>query len=466
VPSVGSFEDYLDVHHDRFVDELKEFLRIPSVSTDPARKGEVDRCACFTAEALRRAGLSRVEVCPTGGHPAVVASWEGAPGAPTVLLYGHYDVQPEEPVERWSSPPFEPVVREGRIYARGSADDKGQVHLHIKAMEALLSTRKKLPVNLKIVIEGEEEIGSPHLAPFIRKNKDRLKADLVLISDTTLFGPGIPSITYGLRGLSYFEIEVTGPNRDLHSGHFGGAVDNPAETLARLLSRLKDDQGRVTVPGFYDDVVPLTGSEREGLARLPHDDGKYRKDLEVGALKGEAGYTTLERMWARPTLEINGLRSGWGGAGAKTVLPSKAIAKVSMRLVPDQRPDKIAELFSRHVRSPAPAGCRVEVRELHGARPYMVSPDHPALQAGARAFRRAYGKEPVFIREGGSIPITADFQDILGVPSVLLGFGLPDENAHGPDENLDLENYRMGMRTAAYFYEEVAGSMRGISTGR
>ncbi len=438
------------------VEELKEFLAIPSVSTDPAHAADVRRCAEWCRDALDEAGFDAAEVIDTAGHPVVYAEWTGAPDAPTVLFYGHYDVQPVDPLDLWTTPPFEASVRDGRIYARGSADDKGQVFAHIKAWEAWLAEEGRLPCNVKVLLEGEEEIGSENLEPFIRDHHERLAADVVMISDSPMFARGVPSLCYGLRGLCYMELRVRGARSDLHSGSFGGAVANPAMALARVLASLKDHEDHVAIEGFYDHVRPLSERERAEFRKLPFNEIEYRQQLGVPELVGEAGFTTLERVWARPTLDVNGLLSGFTGAGAKTVLPGEAMAKVSMRLVPDQDPDEIAELFQRHVERATPPGVTVQVEELHGARAYLAPLDHPANRAARRALSRGFDAEAVFTREGGSIPVTVTFQERLGLTSILMGFGLPDENAHAPDENLDLENLHGGTLAAAWFYREYA----------
>lgn len=445
---------YLESNRDRYLDELFEFLRIPSVSTDPDRKDDVVRAAEFVADQLRSAGIDKVEVVPTDGHPIVYGEKIQDPSKPTALVYGHYDVQPVDPIELWESGPFEPTIRDGHLYARGSADDKGQVFIHFKSAEAYHKLGKPLPVNLKYLIEGEEEIGSPHLERFIRDRQADLKADTVMISDTAMFARGVPSICCGLRGLAYFQIDVQGPSGDLHSGSFGGPVGNPAFELARILAALKDDRGRVTVPGFYDDVRELTEQEQQEFASLPFDPEEFMKETGVKALNGEQGYTPLEQFWSRPTLEVNGLLSGFTGEGAKTVLPAKAMAKVSTRLVPDQDYRKIARQVSDYARSLAPDWVDVQVSYLHGGKPWVANLDHPALKAASRAVKRGFGKRPVFQREGGTIPIVATFDELLGVPTVLMGIGLPDENAHAPNERLLLEHFYAGIQSAAYFLEE------------
>lgn len=436
------------------LEDLKTFLRIPSVSTDPARGGEVRRAARWLAERLSGLGC-RVEVRETPGHPIVYGEWTGAPGRPTLLVYGHYDVQPEDPVEEWTSPPFEPAIRDGAIYARGAADDKGQVLIHLKAAEAWLRAEGRLPVNLKFLIEGEEEVGSPNLEPFVMAEAGRLKADAIAISDTAMLAKGVPALCVGLRGIVYCQVDLQGPATDLHSGIFGGSVANPAGVLCRLLAGLTDAQGRVTIPGFYDDVRPITRAEREAFAVLPFDETAYRESLGVPALDGEAGFTTLERRWARPTFEVNGLQAGFTGTGSKTVLPARAMAKVSMRLVPDQDPEKIVRAFEATLRRHCPPSVTLTLTRMHGSKPWLAPTDHPVLQAGARALERGFGRRPVFIREGGSIPIVTTLTDRLGVPILLLGFGLPDENAHAPDERLDLENFSRGIQTVAHLYREL-----------
>ncbi|MBI4551169.1 MAG: dipeptidase [Candidatus Latescibacteria bacterium] len=448
----------IDTHRDASLEGLKAFLRIPSVSTHPPHKPDVLRCAEFVAAEMRRIGLRQVEVTPTTGHPIVYGEWLDAPGKPTVLMYGHYDVQPPEPLDLWDSGPFDPTVRGDNLYARGATDDKGQVWLHLKALDAHLTQTGRLPVNVKLLIEGEEEIGSPHLDAYVRANQDRLRADVVLISDTTMFDYDQPSICYGLRGLVYMEIEVQGPSKDLHSGGFGGSVANPVQALAEILTALKDPDGRITIPGFYDDVQPLTPEERAALAALPFDEDAYRTRLGVSALAGETGYSTLERIWARPTLEVNGILGGFTGEGSKTIIPSRGMAKVSMRLVPDQTPDRIAALFEEHVTRLAPPTVTVTVKRHSSGKPVLTPTDQSAVQAAAHALERGFGKKPVFIREGGSIPVVATFREVLGLPTVLMGFGLPDCDAHAPNEKFNLKNFYRGMVSAAWFYEELGKS--------
>ena len=448
--------DYLKTHRERHLRELFDFLRIPSISAKSEHRDDTRRAAEWLVERMLEAGLQTAEVIPTGGHPIVIGEWRGAPeGAPTLLVYGHYDVQPPEPLDEWVSPPFEPEVRDGRIFARGSVDDKGQVYLHLKAVEAHIAENGKLPVNVVFVVEGEEEVGSPHLQGFLVENRERLQCDAVLISDTTMFAPGLPSVTVGLRGLAYMEVRVQGPATDLHSGSYGGAVVNPANALAKIVAQLHDEQGRVAVPGFYDDVRDLTAEEREAGRALPFDEEELREEVGAAALGGEAGWTALERKSARPTLDVNGLLSGYTGEGAKTVLPARAMAKISMRLVPNQDYRKIEEMFARHVREIAPPGVKVEVEALHGGQPWYADPKEPIFQSAARALERAFGRAPVFTREGGSIPIVQAFQQTFGAPVVLLGFGLPGENAHAPNEWMSVDNYTRGAEAIALLYDEL-----------
>jgi acetylornithine deacetylase/succinyl-diaminopimelate desuccinylase-like protein len=387
----------------------------------------------------------------------VYADWLNAPGKPTLLIYGHYDVQPAEPLDLWTSPPFEATVRGENLYARGAEDDKGQVFIHLKAIEAFLKTGGKLPLNVKMLIEGEEEIGSEHLDAFIAEHKEMLKADLVIVSDSGMYAKGVPSICYGLRGLVYMQLDLEGPNKDLHSGSFGGTVHNPIQALSEIIARLHDKNGRVTIPGFYDKVRALSKTERNAFKKLPWSDRKYAKDLGVAQLYGEKGFTTLERVWARPTLECNGIWGGFTGEGAKTVLPSKASAKISMRLVPDQTSVGIGRLFERHIKKIVPKTVKVKMTNLHGGEPAITPIDSPGVRAAVVALEKGFGKKPLYQREGGSIPIVVQFKVLLGLDTVLLGFGLPEGNAHAPDEFIDLENLFGGMRTCAYFYSEYPG---------
>jgi acetylornithine deacetylase/succinyl-diaminopimelate desuccinylase-like protein len=453
---------YIQERRDTFVEELKVFCRIPSVSTKSEHKADMQRAAEWLADAMRAIGLEHVQIMPTAGHPVVYADWLHAPGKPTALIYGHYDVQPPEPLDLWITGPFDPTVRNGELFARGAVDDKGQVFMHLKALEAHLKTRGGLPVNVRLLIEGEEEIGSPNLDRFIAEHLDLLAADVVVISDTANIAKEAPGITHGLRGLIYFQIDVEGTKSDLHSGGFGGAVVNPAFALAQILSRLKDGNGRITIPGFYDDVRRLPAEERRALARLPFSERKFQKEIGAPALFGEKGFTTLERLWARPTLEVNGLYSGFIGEGAKTVLPGRAMAKVSMRLVPNQNPARIARLFTRHVKRICPKTVRLKITEISGrGMPWLASTDHPAVRAMVRAIQQGFGKKPVFIRTGGTIPVVATFTRLLKAPSLLMGIGLPDENAHAPNEKLDLDNLHHGMLSAAHLWNELADTKMG-----
>src|SRR5687767_3618009 len=401
--------------------------------------------------------MQNVRLIETPGFPVVYADWLGAEGAPTILFYGHYDVQPVDPLNLWESPPFAATVRDGEIYARGAVDDKGQVFMHFKAIEAHLKQNGRLPVNIRVILEGEEEVGSKNLDDFIKANKAQLAADVVVISDSPMFDRGIPSICYGLRGLAYFQIDLRGTSSDLHSGSFGGAVANPAFVLAQILAQAKDKSGKIKIPGFYDKVRELAPEERAEFAKLPFKEVKYRKDLGAPKLFGESGYTTLERVWGRPTFEVNGLLAGFTGDGAKTVIPAVAMAKISMRLVPDQDPDQIAKLFEAYVAKVAPKTVEVKVTRMHGGKPWMTEFDNKFVQAAARAIEIGFRERPVFNREGGSIPVVSTFQEVLGLPTVLFGIGLPDENAHAPNEKLDLSNFHNGVIASAYLYEEVAG---------
>jgi acetylornithine deacetylase/succinyl-diaminopimelate desuccinylase-like protein len=455
--------DFIHTNRDRYVDELKHYLAIPSISALPQHTGDVRRCAEWTADEMRRIGLEHVSLVETGGNPVAYGDWIHAPGAPTMLLYGHYDVQPVDPLNLWESPPFDATIRDGEIYARGAADDKGQVFMHFKAIEAHMKQQGRLPVNVKVIIEGEEEVGSANLDRFVEAERDRLKADVVVISDSAMFDRGVPSICYALRGLVYCQIDVRGTTSDLHSGVFGGAVVNPNMALAQMLAQMKDRGGRVKIPGFYDAVRPLEDAERKAWEELPFNERQYRKQLGAPRLFGEKGYSTLERVWARPTLEVNGLLGGFTGEGAKTVIPAVAMAKVSMRLVPDQDPDVIAKLFEDHVKKIAPKTVAVTVTRMHGGHPWITSYDNPYIQAASRAIEQGFGKPPVFCREGGSIPVVFTFQKALGLPSVLFGVGLPDENAHAPNERLDLGNFHNGIIASAILYDELARTRAGAA---
>jgi acetylornithine deacetylase/succinyl-diaminopimelate desuccinylase-like protein len=464
--AMESLLKFVEGNKERYLRELTELLSIPSVSTKPENAADVRRCAEWVADHIRSIGIDKVEIFPTAGHPVVYAEWLGAPGKPTLLLYGHYDVQPPEPLELWSSPPFQATVREGNLFARGAADDKGQVFIHLKALEAYMKNGGALPVNLKMLIEGEEEIGSEHLGQFVRDHKEMLAADLVLISDSAMFARGVPSICYGLRGLAYMQIDLIGPNKDLHSGSFGGTVHNPIQALAEIIARLHDSKGRVAIPGFYKGVLPLKAKERKAYRKLPWNDSRYARQLGVKKLHGEKGFTTLERVWARPTLECNGIWGGFTGEGAKTVLPSRASAKISMRLVPNQTATKAARLFEKQVRKLAPKSVAVTVRSLHGGEPAITPIDSPGVRAAVVALEKGFGKKPLYQREGGSIPIVVQFKQLLGIDTVLLGFGVPDENAHAPDEFLHLDNFYNGIRTSVHFLNELPSFMDGGEKGR
>jgi acetylornithine deacetylase/succinyl-diaminopimelate desuccinylase-like protein len=450
---------FVDQNKDRLLEELKEFLRIPSISTLPDHAADVQRAAQFVAASLRAAGLENVEVIPTAKHPLVYADWLHAPGKPTVLCYGHYDVQPPDPLELWISPPFEPTIRDGNLYARGSCDDKGQMYMHVKAIEALRAVNGTLPVNVKFLIEGEEEVGGESIAKYVAENPAKLKADVALVSDTSLYAEGVPTLCIGLRGLIYTEIEARGPARDLHSGVYGGAAPNAVFGLVELLSKLKDASGRIQIPGMYDDVQPPAAAEKASWEALHFDEKDFLK-TEVGstALTGEPGYSVLERTWARPTLEVHGIAGGFTAAGAKTVIPARATAKVSMRLVPDQDPDKIIAAFQKFVAEKTPAGIQTEVRVLSAGPAISVNPDHHAIDVAARAFKDILGRDTVFIRSGGSIPIVGDFAKHLHIPTILMGFGLPDDGLHSPNEKYKVANYYSGIMTIAHFLEEYGRS--------
>ncbi len=431
----------------RHLDDLFELLSIPSVSADPAHAADVQRAAEWLRAKLEALGFT-VEVVPTAGHPIVYAERLVDPKAPTVLVYGHYDVQPPDPLELWETPPFEPTVRDGKLYARGASDDKGQFYAHIAAVSDLGAD---LPVNVKFVIEGEEEIGSPNLTPFVQANAARLAADAVVISDSPMFAPGLPTLTYALRGLAYLEVRIEGAARDMHSGAYGGAVPNPVHAAAWMIAKLKDEDGRILIPGFYDKVRPLSQGERLMWRELPFDEAEFARSVGVDATPGEPGYSVLERRWARPTLDVNGIWGGYQGEGAKTVIPARAGFKFSMRLVPDQDPEEVYAMTERYLQEIAPEGYRVQVIRHHGGRPVLVPIDSPPMQAAARALEAAWGRKTVFTREGGSIPIVAEFQDLLGAPVVMMGFGLNDDNLHAPNEKLDLVNFEKAVEASRNF---------------
>ena len=447
-----SSQQYISANKERFLNELLEILRIPSISADPAYANDVRRAAEWVAQNLQHAGADHVRLEETGGHPIVYGEKMVDPKAPTVLVYGHYDVQPADPLDLWESPPFEPVVKDGLIYGRGTCDDKGQFFMHIKAFEAMLHSGE-LACNVKFMIEGEEEIGSDHLGIFVKQNKDLLKADVILISDTAIIANDTPSIDVGLRGLSYLEVKVQGPNKDLHSGVYGGAVANPVNILCQMIASLQDEFNRITIPGFYEDVQELSATDRAAMAQTPFDLEAYQRELGIAAVHGEAGYSTIERASIRPTLDVNGIWGGYIGEGAKTVLPSVAHAKISMRLVPNQSSDKITELFTKHFLSLAPKGVQVTVTPHHGGEAYVMPTDSIAYQAAAEAMEKTFGKTPVPTRGGGSIPIVALFEKELGIKSVLMGFGLDSDAIHSPNEHYGLFNFYKGIETIPYFYD-------------
>jgi acetylornithine deacetylase/succinyl-diaminopimelate desuccinylase-like protein len=448
--------EYILAHRDQHLNELCEFLRIPSISAKTEHKPDIQRAAQWVASHLRSAGFQTVEIVPTALHPLVYAESLQAPGKPTILFYGHYDVQPAEPLDLWTSPAFEPTVRDGRLFGRGTADDKGQVHIHLKALESLFKIHGKLPINVKVLIEGEEEVGSVSLWEYVQKNKARLQADALVVSDTSMLAPGAPSITYGLRGLNYYQIELTGPERDLHSGVYGGAVPNPITILCELFAKLHDKDFRVAIPGFYKDVAKLSKAERKSLNALPWKERDFRKAVGAPAYCGEKGFSIVERLWARPTLELNGIWGGYQGEGAKTVIASKAFAKFSTRLVPNQNPDKIARLVEKHIRKLLPKSVKMKFETLSTGKPWVAPFHAPIFQVAQAALQKGFGKKAVFIREGGSIPFVTQMHDTFKVPCVLIGFGLPDENAHAPDEHIALDNYFNGIRAIAHFYEDLA----------
>lgn len=445
---------YIQNNKEKFIDELKDFLRIQSISTLPEHKDAINTAADFVARKLKSAGISRVNIFKTEGHPIVYGEWLGAPGKPTVLIYGHYDVQPVDPIELWDHPPFDPIVKDGKIFARGATDDKGQLYMHIKCVEAFFKTTGSLPLNVKFLIEGEEEVGSENLEKFINDNIELLKCNSVLISDTELFEAGIPTLTYGLRGLAYMEVELTGPLQDIHSGSFGGAVANPINVLADIISKLHNKHGRITIPHFYNSVIKITKKEKENYKRLKFSEKKFAKELGVNELFGEKGFTTLERLWARPTLDCNGIFGGFTGKGAKTIIPSMATAKISMRLVPNQDPKVIMKEFSKHIKKLTPKSVSVIVRDLHHAYPVLTPLNDKAAIAASSAMEKAFGKKTVYIRDGGSIPIVTVFTKKLKVPTVLMGMGLNSENLHSPNEHFNLNHFHLGIISSAYFMQE------------
>jgi acetylornithine deacetylase/succinyl-diaminopimelate desuccinylase-like protein len=446
---------YLDSHRDEHVDQLVEFLKIPSISSQSDHDQDTRRAASFVADELKELGLA-VEIIDLGGHPLIYAETEIRPDRKTLLFYGHYDVQPVDPLDLWDTPPFEPRIENGIIYARGACDDKGQVYTHIKAVEAYIRQGIELPVNVKFIIEGEEEAGGESIYRYTEQNAEKMACDAIIVSDTALYNETTPGICYSLKGLAYMEIQVTGPAMDLHSGSYGGTVQNPGNALAEIVAKLKDEEGRCLVPGFYDDVLELDQEERDGFAELGYTDEILCKETGASAAFGEKGFTTLERMWARPTCDVNGLLSGYGGEGAKTIIPGGAMAKVSMRLVPNQEPEKIAKAFTDYVLSIAPAGVKVEVIDHHGANPVLVPRKSDMMKAGMSALEQGFGAKPVFIREGGSIPIVGTFQKCLKTPVLLLGYGLSTDNIHSPNEKFHLDNFWRGARTSAILMEEAA----------
>jgi acetylornithine deacetylase/succinyl-diaminopimelate desuccinylase-like protein len=441
----------------RFLDELKDLIRIPSISTLPQHKEDVLRAAQFIADDLKRMGMENIAIIPTAGHPLVYADWLHAPGKPTGLFYGHYDVQPPDPLDEWVTPPFEPTIRNGNLHARGAVDDKGQMHMHLKALESLLKAGGgKLPLNVKVLIEGEEEVGGEGIAKYVRDNPEKLKADFALISDTEMFAPDLPTLNVGLRGLVYTEIEAQGPKIDLHSGQYGGVAPNPIFALSQVLTRLKDDDGHILIPGFYDRVRKPSAEELKAWASLPFDAEQYRKH-EVGSkeLTGEPGFSVHERTWARPTLEVHGIVGGFTGAGAKTVIPARATAKVSMRIVPDMRPEEVVKLYTSHVLSLAPKGIELKVRVLSMGEPSIIPTDNRYIRAATEAMREVFQKDTVFVRSGGSIPIVSEFQKHLNIPSVMMGFGLPDDNLHAPNEKFHIANYYRGIESIIRLLEKL-----------
>jgi len=450
--------DFIDARREQHLTELCEFLRIPSVSAKSEHKPDVERAARWVADNLEAAGFKSVEIIPTNLHPLVYAESLEAPGKPTILFYGHYDVQPAEPLNLWTTPAFEPAVRNGNLFARGTADDKGQVHIHLKALQCIQALQGKLGINVKVLIEGEEEVGSVSLWDYVQKNREKLKADALVVSDTSMLAKGVPSITYGLRGLNYYQIELTGPARDLHSGVYGGAVPNPLTILAELFAKLHDKNFRVAIPGFYDGVGKLAVAERKALNSLPWKKKDFERAVGAPSYDGEKGFSIVERLWTRPTLELNGIWGGYQGEGAKTVIPSKAFAKFSTRLVPHQDPQKIAKLVEKHVRKLLPKSVHCKFDVLSTGKPWSASFQAPIFKKAQNALEKGFGKRAVFIREGGSIPFVTQMHDTFKVPCVLIGFGLPDENAHAPDEHIALENYFGGIKAIAHFYADLAAS--------
>jgi acetylornithine deacetylase/succinyl-diaminopimelate desuccinylase-like protein len=456
-----AIDRFVDANRDRLLDELCSFIRIPSISTSEENRPDIDRAAEFVASSLRTAGLEHVETIPTAKHPLVYGDWLHSPGRPTVLCYGHFDVQPADPIEEWESPPFEPTLRNGNLYARGSADDKGQMYAHIKAIEALRAVHGTLPLNVKFLAEGEEEIGGASITRYVEENPDKLRADVALVSDTEMYAEGMPALCTGLRGLIYMEVSAAGPARDLHSGNYGGAAPNAVFGLIELLAKAKDASGVIRIPGIYDDVAQPAPAEKASWESLPFSEAEFLS-REVGSTKltGEPGYSVLERLWSRPTFEVHGIAGGFTGAGAKTVIPAKATAKVSIRLVPNMQPEKVIAAFRDFVEKNTPEGIRTEVRVLSAAPAVLVDPDHPAIRVAARAFSESFGRTTVYIRAGCSVPIVGDFARSLGIPTVMMGFGLPDDGLHSPNEKFRLEHYYKGIATVAGFLEQYGSSGR------
>ena len=454
---LAAINQWVDANSARLLEELFQLIRIPSISTLPEHAGDVARAAQFTADALKTAGLENIEIIPTERHPLIYADWLHAPGKPTVLCYGHYDVQPPDPLELWVSPPFEPEVRNGNIYARGAVDDKGQMYAHIKALEALKTLTGTFPLNIKVLIEGEEEIGGASIAKYVPEHKEKLKADVALVSDTALYAEGIPTLCIGLRGLCYMEVEAQGPSRDLHSGLYGGAAPNAVFGLIELLAKAKNADGVIQIPGFYDDVAEPASAELDSWNSLPFNADDYVNNEVGAAITGEPGRSVFEKTWSRPTLEVHGIAGGFTGAGSKTVIPAKALAKVSFRLVPNQDPEKIVALFKAWVAANKPAGIEAQVKVLGTSPGIIVNPDHPAIAVAAEVFEESLGRKTVFTRSGGSIPIVGDFAKHLGIPTVLMGFGLPDDGLHSPNEKFKLANYYQGIATVAHFLQRYGG---------
>ncbi|MFB6372935.1 MAG: dipeptidase [Bradymonadaceae bacterium] len=451
-----ALQKYAEDNQDRFLQELREYLSIPSISTDPDKAHEVEHCANWLADHLREIGISKTEVHQTDGHPIVYAEHEFHPDQPTILIYAHYDVQPPDPLEEWDSPPFEPTVRDEKIFARGATDDKGQFFAHVKGLETHLAVHDELPVNVKLIVEGEEEVGSVQIEDWVPNHREKLACDAVVISDSAMFAPGLPTITYGLRGMTYFEVSVNGPSHDLHSGLYGGAVPNPLNILSKMVGQLHDEDGEIAIPGFYDDVQPLSDRERESLAELPFEDADFLEETGARGLSGEEGYSTLERRWTRPSLDVNGMWGGYTDTGSKTVLPSEAHAKISCRLVPDQDPEVITEKAEQFLREIAPDCVEVDFEHHNSGHPVLSDLDNPTVEAACDALEKTWGRETVFTRSGGTIPICSVFDQVLDVPTVLMGFGLNDDRLHSPNEKFNLENFYKGIESSTHLWNELA----------